>query len=266
MNIGYLFRLLLRAQQYAQKSKQAGDKRPVGTIKKEIVSVYRKYGIKASEYLSKGLGTLSDEERKEFLHKRSIQEENLKKYDENRRFLAKYSGLEWEKTRKKRRQRKNAYIKHYHMGKHCRVQYGVIFIAEHLHDGKLVIGDNVLFARDVDIDFTGDLVIGNGVSFAEGSKVLTHDHDFFGFYDDSELIPYATHRAHNTPLTVKDNVLIGARSIIMPGVTEIGENSIISAGSIVTKPVPANCVVSGNPAKIVSKIQVGSRVLQYHVD
>lgn len=266
MKVSYWFRLLLKASQYAKQSQEKGDKRSVGAIRNDIVSLYTKYGITASEYLEKSIGTITNEAREQLLQLRVKKEENLKKYDENRRFLAKYSGLEWEKTRKKRRQRKNAYIKHYHMGKHCRVQYGVIFIAEHLHDGKLVIGDNVLFARDVDIDFTGDLVIGNGVSFAEGSKVLTHDHDFFGFYDDSELIPYATHRAHNTPLTVKDNVLIGARSIIMPGVTEIGENSIISAGSIVTKPVPANCVVSGNPAKIVSKIQVGSRVLKYHVD
>ena len=264
MNIGYLFRLLLRAPQYAQKSKQAGDKRPVGTIKKEIVSVYRKYGIKASEYLSKGLGTLSDEERKEFLHKRSIQEENLKKYDENRRFLAKYSGMEWEKTRKKRKQRKNAYIKYYHMGKHCQVQYGVVLIAEHLHEGKLTIGDDVLFGREIDLDFTGDLTIGNGVSLAEGCKILTHDHDYFGLFDDSELIPYATHRAHNTPLTIKDNVLIGARSIIMAGVTEIGENAMISAGSVVTKPVPANSIVSGNPAQIVGKISPKARIYFRH--
>lgn len=264
MDIGYLIRLLLRTPQYAQKSKKAGDKRSIGTIRKDIVSVYCKYGIKASEYLAKGIGTLSDEERKELLHRRSIQEENLKKYDENRRFLVKYSGMEWEKTRKKRKQRKNAYIKQYHMGKHCNVQYGVIIIAEHLHEGKLKIGDNILFAREIDVDYTGDLEIGNGVSLAEGCKILTHDHDFFGIYDDSELIQNATHRAHNTPLTIKDNVLIGARCIIMPGVTEIGENAIISAGSVVTKPVPANSIVSGNPAQIVGKISPKARIYFRH--
>ncbi|MBO4827668.1 MAG: acyltransferase [Prevotella sp.] len=150
------------------------------------------------------------------------------------------------------------------MGKHCQVQYGVIFIAEHLHAGKLTIGDNVLFARDIDIDYTGDLVIGNGVSLAEGCKILTHDHDYFGLYDDSELIHNATHRAHNTPLTIKDNALIGARSIIMPGVTEIGENAMISAGSVVTKPVPANSIVAGNPAQIINKISPKARTYFRH--
>lgn len=260
MKISSLFRLILNASQYARQSQKKGDKRSVGAIRKDMISLYIKYSINASEYLSQGIGTLSVEERKELLHRRIVQEENLKKYDENRRFLVKYSGMEWEKTRKKRRRRKNAYINHYHMGKHCQVQYGVTFIAEHLHEGKLIIGDHILFGREIDIDFTGDLTIGNGVSLAEGCKLLTHDHDFFGLFDDSELIPNATHRAHNTPLIIKDNVLIGARSIIMPGVTEIGENAIISAGSIVTKSVPANCVVAGNPAQVIRKIPPQARI------
>lgn len=260
MNIIYLFRLLLHASKYAKQSQKKGDKRPLGIIRNDIVSLYKKNGIKASVYLAENLGALSDEKRGAVVQRLLEKEQFMKQYDENRSFLAKYSGIEWEKSRKKRKQRKLAYIKQYHMGKHCNVQYGVIFIAEHLHVGKLTIGDNILFAREVDIDYTGDLVIGNGVSLAEGCKILTHDHDLFGLFDESELIPNATHRAHNTPLTIKDNVLIGARSIIMPNVTEIGENAIISAGSVVTKPVPANCVVSGNPAQIINKISSKARV------
>lgn len=260
MDISYLFRLLLQAPRYAKQSQKNGDKRSVSVIRKDIVSLYRKYGIKASEYVAKGIGTLSDEKREAVIQRLLEKEQFMKQYDENRRFLAKYSGIEWEKSRKKRKERRHAYIKHYHMGKHCNVQYGVIFIAEHLHIGKLTIGDNILFAREVDIDYTGDLVIGNGVSLAEGCKILTHDHDLFGLFDESELMHNATHRAHNTPLTIKDNVLIGARSIIMPNVTEIGENAIISAGSVVTKPVPANCVVAGNPAQIINKISPKARI------
>ena len=264
MNISYFLRLLLRVPKYAKQSIKAGDKRSLVTISKDIISLYCNYGVKASEYLSKRIGTLSDEERGLLLQRILAKKDSLKQYDENRRFLVKYSGIEWEKSSKKRRVRKNAYIKHYHMGKHCQVQYGVSLIAEHLHEGKLSIGDYILFGRETDIDFTGDLTIGNGVSLAEGCKILTHDHDYFGLYDESELIPNATHRAHNTPLTIKDNVLIGARSIIMAGVTEIGENAMISAGSVVTKPVPANCIVSGNPAQIVSKISPKARIYFRH--
>jgi acetyltransferase-like isoleucine patch superfamily enzyme len=263
MKINYLFRLLLHASQYAKQSQKKGDKRPFGVIRNDIVSLYKKYGIKASDYLTENIGTLSDEKREAVIQSLLEKEQFMKLYDENRRFLAKYSGMEWEVSQKKRKRRKDAYTKYYHMGKHCNVQYGVVFITEHRHIGKLTIGDNVFFARDTDIDYTGDIVIGNGVAFAEGSKVLTHDHDYFGL-NNGELIPYATHRAHKTPLIIKDNVLIGARSVIMPGVTEIGENAMISVGSVVTKPVPANCIVSGNPAKVITKISPKARIYYRH--
>jgi putative colanic acid biosynthesis acetyltransferase WcaB len=47
-----------------------------------------------------------------------------------------------------------------------------------------------------------------------------------------------------------DNVNIGANSVIIGGIT-IGENAVIGAGSVVVKDVPANCIVAGNPAKII---------------
>ena len=50
-----------------------------------------------------------------------------------------------------------------------------------------------------------------------------------------------------------------SRAIIMPGVGEIGENSMISAGAVVHEKVPSNCIVAGNPAKIVAKIPKGLR-------
>jgi acetyltransferase-like isoleucine patch superfamily enzyme len=53
-------------------------------------------------------------------------------------------------------------------------------------------------------------------------------------------------------VSICDNVWIGARSIILPGV-KIGSNSIIGAGSVVTKDVPSNCVYAGNPAKLIKQ-------------
>ena len=135
----------------------------------------------------------------------------------------------------------------------CQIQYGVMFIAEHFHIGNLKIGDHVLFARDVDVDITGDLTIGDGVAISEGAKILTHAHDTFNAKDDEELIPLSN-RAYETPLEIGKNVRIGARAIILPGVKSIGENSVIAAGSVVTKSVPERVVVSGNPAQVVVKI------------
>lgn len=54
----------------------------------------------------------------------------------------------------------------------------------------------------------------------------------------------------NSYIHIEDDVWIGAGAIILPGVT-IGKNSIIGAGSVVTKNVPANTVYAGNPAKFI---------------
>ena len=55
------------------------------------------------------------------------------------------------------------------------------------------------------------------------------------------------------PVTIGDNAWIGGRAIINPGVT-IGNNVVIASGAVVTKDVPDNVVVGGNPAKIIKKI------------
>jgi acetyltransferase-like isoleucine patch superfamily enzyme len=55
------------------------------------------------------------------------------------------------------------------------------------------------------------------------------------------------------PVTIKENVWIGANCIILKGVT-IGENSVIGTGSIVTKSIPSNVIAAGNPARIIRNI------------
>ena len=55
------------------------------------------------------------------------------------------------------------------------------------------------------------------------------------------------------PITIKDNVWIGANVTILPGVT-IGENAIIAAGAVVNKDVAANTIVGGVPAKYIKSI------------
>lgn len=64
---------------------------------------------------------------------------------------------------------------------------------------------------------------------------------------------------YNLPITIKDNVWIGANCVVMPGVT-IGENSVIGAGSIVTKDIPANVVAVGNPCRILRAITEHDRL------
>jgi acetyltransferase-like isoleucine patch superfamily enzyme len=68
------------------------------------------------------------------------------------------------------------------------------------------------------------------------------------FYKDRPPRP----KLHTAPVIIADNVWIGMNATILKGIT-IGENSVVAAGSVVTKSVPANVVVAGNPAVVVKK-------------
>jgi len=52
------------------------------------------------------------------------------------------------------------------------------------------------------------------------------------------------------PITIANNVWLGGGVIILPGVT-IGENTVVGAGAVVTKDLPANAVAVGNPARVI---------------
>ena len=76
--------------------------------------------------------------------------------------------------------------------------------------------------------------------------------------DAEALAPYYRDRPprpplHTTPVVIHDNVWIGMNAVILKGVT-IGENAIVAAGSVVSRDVPANVVVAGNPARIVKEL------------
>lgn len=83
-----------------------------------------------------------------------------------------------------------------------------------------------------------------------GATILTHDRTR-GVYKDT---------------VIEENCFIGARALIMPGVT-IGHNSIVGAGAVVTKDVPPCSIVAGNPAQLIrSGIEVGRYGRFLHVD
>lgn len=181
-----------------------------------------------------------------------------KKIERNRKICSEYSSQKDEHNAERRYKRNNDYKKAFNMGKGCSVQYNVCIRCTHkLAYSKFVCGDKVKISRNVDIDYTGDLEIGSGVIIAEGVKILTHGHDYLGVRN-SAVLP-DTNRVYLTKLTIEDNVWIGSRAIIMPDVKTIGKNSIIQAGSLVTKAVPANVIVGGNPAKIITEFPEGLR-------
>ena len=78
--------------------------------------------------------------------------------------------------------------------------------------------------------------------------------------DAQALAPYFKNRParpklKTAPVRIADNVWIGMNAVILKGVT-IGENSVVAAGSVVTKSIEPNTVVAGNPAVVVKQFQV----------
>ena len=67
---------------------------------------------------------------------------------------------------------------------------------------------------------------------------------------------------YSLPVTIGDNVWIGAQSVINPGVT-IGSNVVIGSGSVVTKDIPDNVVAAGNPARVIKQITEDDRRYYY---
>lgn len=100
--------------------------------------------------------------------------------------------------------------------------------------------------------------IGNHVQITNGVKIFTHGG---GWVFRNEIPDMDTFGK----VVINNNVYIGNNSLIMPGVT-IGKNVIIGAGSVVTKSIPDNCVVVGNPGRVISDLEsTKQRMLHYNV-
>ena len=92
----------------------------------------------------------------------------------------------------------------------------------------------------------GKIIIGNHVFLAPHVQLYTVNHPIHLKQRDADY-------EYTKPITIKDHVWIGGNTTVLPGVT-IGENSIIGAGSVVTKDIPANVIAVGNPCRILRKM------------
>jgi acetyltransferase-like isoleucine patch superfamily enzyme len=112
-------------------------------------------------------------------------------------------------------------------------------------NGKIVLGDCVLLTGGTRILAAKSITIGDGCMLAHDATLS--DCDWHGLYDRTKIDDNAK------PVVLENNVWLGDGAFVGKGVT-IGQNSIVGARAVVTRDVPANVVVAGNPAKVVKKL------------
>jgi len=108
---------------------------------------------------------------------------------------------------------------------------------------RVSLGKNITINKGVTIVSPGKVEIEDNVLIAPEVKIATINHDL---NDRHNLFRFGK-------VTIKADAWIGIGAIICPGVT-VGRNAVVAAGAVVTKDVPDNAVVGGNPAKVIKKI------------
>lgn len=120
-----------------------------------------------------------------------------------------------------------SYGSHVHLGEHFYANFNLVLV----DDTDIYIGDQVMIGPNVTICTTG--------------------HPVYPLY--REMVAH-----YSLPIHIGKNVWIGANSVILPGVT-IGDNTVIGAGSIVTRDIPADVVAVGNPCRVMRRISERDR-------
>jgi len=111
---------------------------------------------------------------------------------------------------------------------------------------RLTIGSNCVMNNCLFNTRSGKIILGNKVIMSHSVMLLTGKHDF-------RKANFPVIREGND-IIIGDNVWICTGVIVIGGVT-IGSNSVVAAGSVVTKDVPSNVMVGGNPAQIIKEIK-----------
>ena len=112
--------------------------------------------------------------------------------------------------------------------------------------GDVMIGDHTRIGLHNTI--IGPVEIGSHVNLAQGITVTALNHNF----DDTQK-RIDEQGVSTIPVTIEDDVWIGANAVILPGVT-IGNHYVVAAGAVVTKDVPPHSLVAGVPAKVIKNI------------
>lgn len=129
-----------------------------------------------------------------------------------------------------------------------RVGKGEILLQARAASGRIVIGCRTATSNNISIVSMQSVVLGEGCQI--GDLVSIRDCDFH------EINPATRNSSPGeiSPVVIGRNVWLGSRVMVLKGVT-IGDNTVVAAGAVVTKSLPANVVAAGVPAKVVREIR-----------
>ena len=113
------------------------------------------------------------------------------------------------------------------------------------HPECISFGSRVDVGENVIIRGGGGIVIGSDVLIAAGAVITSQGHP---------IRPPRWGRNVSRPISIDNEVWIGAHSVVLPGVT-IGNGTIVAAGAVVSRDVPSYTVVAGVPARVIRTIE-----------
>jgi acetyltransferase-like isoleucine patch superfamily enzyme len=133
----------------------------------------------------------------------------------------------------------------FHVRKGLSLGNSCVFLCPHFEeatDRLLLFGDNVSINRNVEIDYSGGVTIGNNVWISQNALIETHGHVI-------SKAPKSLWAVKRSQLVIEDEAWIGANVIILESVNRVGKGAIVAAGSVVVRDVPDMAIVGGVPAK-----------------
>lgn len=143
------------------------------------------------------------------------------------------------------------------IGDHSRIERGCAITAwDYTPDGEkhtpsIIIGEGCSFGECNHISAINRIEIGNHVLTGRWVTIVDNNHGDTSM-DSLRVEPVMRKVLSKGPVIIGDNVWIGDKATILPGVT-IGEGAVVAANSVVTKDVPAYSIVAGNPARVVKQ-------------
>jgi maltose O-acetyltransferase len=111
----------------------------------------------------------------------------------------------------------------------------------------MVVGERVFFNFNCIVLDVAPVTIGSRTMFGPNVQVYTASHPL-NHIERSAGLEYAK------PIVIGEDVWVGGSAVICPGVT-IGDRSVIGAGSVVTKDIPADVFAAGNPCKVIRSLE-----------